>query len=140
MSAETGALFLPPSRRTFPKLDYDTEPKIASKAREIGSEQETGNEGEQRRIVRIIYLDVERRSDHDGTTPEARSQTVERWVFTPGHAVSQMAPQPRPSIKRRLATSKVDAWTRPPRQWCRLICKSELDREANRQRCRRGAR
>ncbi|EJK64778.1 hypothetical protein THAOC_14454 [Thalassiosira oceanica] len=48
-----------------------------------------------------------------------------------------MAPQPRASVKRRLATSKVNLWTKSSRQRRRLICKSELEQEANRQMCRR---
>ncbi|EJK52926.1 hypothetical protein THAOC_27744 [Thalassiosira oceanica] len=47
---------------------------------------------------------------------------------------------PQASIEQRLATSsKVDLQTRSPRQRRRLICKSKLEREANRQRSRRGA-
>ena len=42
-----------------------------------------------------------------------------------------IAPQPsHVSIERRLATSKVDVWKRPSRQWCHLICKSELNRQS----------
>ena len=45
------------------------------------------------------------------------------------HMATQIAPHsPQPSIERRLATSKVDVWTRPYRQQLRRpICKSELD-------------
>ncbi|EJK75497.1 hypothetical protein THAOC_02774, partial [Thalassiosira oceanica] len=54
--------------------------------------------------------------------------------------VRRIAPRPRASVvERRLATLKVDIWTTLSRQRRRLICKSELGREANRQRCRRGA-
>ena len=59
-------------------MDYDTKPKLASKAREIGSEQETETKGSSVEDHRTIDLDVERRCDHDGTTPEARSRTVEK--------------------------------------------------------------
>ena len=59
MSAETGALFLPPCRADFPQFDYDTKPKQAIKSREIGSEEEIEMKGSSVEDHRSIDLDVE---------------------------------------------------------------------------------
>ncbi|EJK68932.1 hypothetical protein THAOC_09855, partial [Thalassiosira oceanica] len=50
--------------------------------------------------------------------------------------VTGIAPQSRAFIE--LATSKVE-YTSSSKQRCHLICKSEPEREANQQKCRRGA-
>ena len=45
-------------------------PKQAIEAREIGGAEETEMKGSSVELYRTIDLDVERRCDHDGATPE----------------------------------------------------------------------
>ena len=54
-------------------LQYEAKakPKQANKAREIGGAEETEMKGSSVEDHRSIDLDVERRCDHDGATPEA---------------------------------------------------------------------
>ena len=59
-----------PHGSSFVRLP-EPRPKQASKAREIGLQQETEIKGSSVEDHRGIDLDVERRSDHDGATPEA---------------------------------------------------------------------
>ncbi|EJK50918.1 hypothetical protein THAOC_29968, partial [Thalassiosira oceanica] len=80
-----------------------------------------------------------RKTAHASTVTKVPTKTKKNEQNHGAPRARRIAPQPRASIERRLANLKVDLLTRSPRQWRRLTCKSELAREANRQRCRRGA-
>ena len=68
----------PPKPPNFSLVGLRYEAKASKQSTEIGSEQETETKGSSVEDHRSIDLDVERRCDHDGATPEARSRTVEK--------------------------------------------------------------